>query len=164
MYARRCLCLVFFFKQKTAYEMRISDWSSDVCSSDLGDAFVSEVDESDGSIALYRPQIAVLNNVSLDHKSLDELRALFGDFIGHAGRAVINMDNDEGAALATALPLERRLTVAIDGDADLIAANLDPRPFGIDFDLVERGEPPLRVSLQVPGRQDRKSTRLNSSH
>src|SRR3546814_19495504 len=27
----------FFFKQKTAYEMRISDWSSDVCSSDLGD-------------------------------------------------------------------------------------------------------------------------------
>src|SRR3546814_7920620 len=30
-----CLVVVFFFKQKTAYEMRISDWSSDVCSSDL---------------------------------------------------------------------------------------------------------------------------------
>src|SRR3546814_8471572 len=30
----RC-CLFFFFKQKTAYELRISDWSSDVCSSDL---------------------------------------------------------------------------------------------------------------------------------
>src|SRR3546814_9626704 len=31
-----CLCVVFFFfKHKTAYEMRISDWSSDVCSSDL---------------------------------------------------------------------------------------------------------------------------------
>src|SRR3546814_10561352 len=30
-----CLFCVFFFKQKTAYEMRISDWSSDVCSSDL---------------------------------------------------------------------------------------------------------------------------------
>src|SRR3546814_3755447 len=33
-----CVCrkwLFFFFKQKTAYEMRISDWSSDVCSSDL---------------------------------------------------------------------------------------------------------------------------------
>src|SRR3546814_9438189 len=29
----------FFFKQKTAYEMRISDWSSDVCSSDLGTPF-----------------------------------------------------------------------------------------------------------------------------
>src|SRR3546814_4583769 len=32
-----CMCIiVFFFQQKTAYEMRISDWSSDVCSSDLG--------------------------------------------------------------------------------------------------------------------------------
>src|SRR3546814_9469607 len=32
-----CVCF-FFFKQKTAYEMRISDWSSDVCSSDLQSA------------------------------------------------------------------------------------------------------------------------------
>src|SRR3546814_7436930 len=36
-------CCLFFFKQKTAYEMRISDWSSDVCSSDLMS------DETDGS-------------------------------------------------------------------------------------------------------------------
>src|SRR3546814_5499126 len=33
-----CCLFCFFFKQKTAYEMRISDWSSDVCSSDLVDA------------------------------------------------------------------------------------------------------------------------------
>src|SRR3546814_6312810 len=33
-----CLLVVFFFKQKTAYEMRISDWSSDVCSSDLSES------------------------------------------------------------------------------------------------------------------------------
>src|SRR3546814_1003144 len=33
-----CFINFFFFKQKTAYEMRISDWSSDVCSSDLGNA------------------------------------------------------------------------------------------------------------------------------
>src|SRR3546814_2854226 len=30
-----CVCFLFFFMQKTAYDMRISDWSSDVCSSDL---------------------------------------------------------------------------------------------------------------------------------
>src|SRR3546814_7788117 len=34
--------LIFFFKQKTAYEMRISDWSSDVCSSDLLDAMLAQ--------------------------------------------------------------------------------------------------------------------------
>src|SRR3546814_7780717 len=36
-----CLGFIFFFKQKTAYELRISDWSSDVCSSDLITASVS---------------------------------------------------------------------------------------------------------------------------
>src|SRR3546814_2550353 len=35
---RRFMFCLFFFKQKTAYEMRISDWSSDVCSSDLAKA------------------------------------------------------------------------------------------------------------------------------
>src|SRR3546814_1245528 len=34
-YLYSCIFFFFFFKQKTAYEMRISDWSSDVCSSDL---------------------------------------------------------------------------------------------------------------------------------
>src|SRR3546814_14631855 len=36
------MCGFFFFKQKTAYEMRISDWSSDVCSSDLDGGFAME--------------------------------------------------------------------------------------------------------------------------
>src|SRR3546814_3293274 len=39
--------VVFFFKQKTAYEMRISDWSSDVCSSDLLSGFDGEGDGFD---------------------------------------------------------------------------------------------------------------------
>src|SRR3546814_6809705 len=50
------MCLFFFFKQKTAYEMRISDWSSDVCSSDLSrhhwasaDAFVVTPSRSERS-------------------------------------------------------------------------------------------------------------------
>src|SRR3546814_13058783 len=39
-----CVFFFFFFKQKTAYEMRISDWSSDVCSSDLWLQLVNELD------------------------------------------------------------------------------------------------------------------------
>ena len=35
-----CVFLFFFFKQKTAYEIRNCDWSSDVCSSDLSLAFI----------------------------------------------------------------------------------------------------------------------------
>jgi UDP-N-acetylmuramate--alanine ligase len=64
------------------------------------DLFVSEVDESDGSIALYRPSIGVLLNVSLDHKSIEELRILFGDFLWASGRAVVNTDGEETRALA----------------------------------------------------------------
>src|SRR3546814_9174794 len=44
-----CCVFVFFFKQKTAYEMRISDWSSDVCSSDLDDL---AVDRDEGKILI----------------------------------------------------------------------------------------------------------------
>jgi UDP-N-acetylmuramate--alanine ligase len=65
-----------------------------------GDLFVSEVDESDGSIALYRPRVAVLGNVSLDHKSLEELRDLFGDFLARADICAVNIDDAETAALA----------------------------------------------------------------
>src|SRR3546814_3059235 len=42
------LCIIFFFKQKTAYEMRISDWSSDVCSSDLMRACTSAAFNNSG--------------------------------------------------------------------------------------------------------------------
>src|SRR3546814_2717116 len=38
-------CFFFFFKQKTAYEMRISDWRSDVCSSDLLAALAASIKE-----------------------------------------------------------------------------------------------------------------------
>ena len=48
--------------------------------------FVSEVDESDGSIALYRPEVAVLTNISLDHKEMDELRSLFAGFLARVAQ------------------------------------------------------------------------------
>jgi len=63
------------------------------------DLFVSEVDESDGSIALYRPTVGVLLNVSLDHKSIEELRVLFGNFVASAGTAAINLDSPEASYL-----------------------------------------------------------------
>ncbi len=78
-----------------------------------GDIFVSEVDESDGSIALYNPTIAVLNNIALDHKSMDELRRLFTDFVTKAQVAVLNLDNDETRRLAEQLKLPDALTYSL---------------------------------------------------
>ena len=118
-----------------------------------GDAFVSEVDESDGSIANYWPRIAVLNNISLDHKSMDELRVLFSAFVAKAATAVINTGDVEGAALAMQLPKDRRVTFAVDADADLSARNLAEKPAGVTFALHAAAET-HPVTLAVPGRHN----------
>lgn len=120
-----------------------------------GDLFVAEVDESDGSIAQYTPQVAVLNNVALDHKSLDELRRLFRDFTAKSQVAVLNLDNDETALLAAEMSADRRLTYSLlDPAADLLAADIQPAPDGIAFSVRERSGPPIPVHLHVPGRHN----------
>jgi UDP-N-acetylmuramate--alanine ligase len=118
-----------------------------------GPAFVSEVDESDGSIALFRPTIAVVNNVSLDHKSMDELRALFGDFTAKAETAVLNLDNAETRALATAAAPGRAITYSLsDAAADLLAGAPVLRPDGVRFDVAARATAEtVSVNLQAPG-------------
>jgi len=138
-----------------------------------GDVFVSEVDESDGSIALYRPSVAVLNNIAVDHKSMEELRALFGGFLAAAGKAVVNADNAEAAALvrSSALPelvegavlsspakqeggvdklsQGALVTFGVASLADLRATDLVERPDGVDFMLSD-----MPVTLAVPGRHN----------
>ena len=119
-----------------------------------GEIFVSEVDESDGSIARYRPKVAVVNNISLDHKSMDELRQLFGGFVAKAETAVLNLDNDETRLLADSLPAGRAITFSLsDIRADLIARDVAPAPDGVAF-TVARGAETARVRLGVPGRHN----------
>jgi UDP-N-acetylmuramate--alanine ligase len=117
-----------------------------------GDIFLSEVDESDGSIADFAPRVAVVNNVSLDHKSLDELRALFREFAARAQTAVLNLDNAETAALAADLQPDRRVTYSLrNARADLLASALAPSPTGIAFHVNARSGDAATVTLQVPG-------------
>ena len=104
-----------------------------------GDVFVSEVDESDGSIALYEPTVAVLNNVSLDHKSLEELRILFHDFALKAEKVVVNLDDEETRALADALPRERLVSFSFAGaDARLTSPGIDEQAGATSFDVTDR--------------------------
>ena len=118
-----------------------------------GDVFVSEVDESDGSIAFFKPRVAVLNNISLDHKSLDELRTLFRAFITKAQTVVLNLDNAETAALSVDLKSDQAVTYSLHAEqAHLLASSPVPSPTGITFQVKARdiGEA-IEVPLKVPG-------------
>lgn len=116
-----------------------------------GDAlYVSEVDESDGSIALYRPGVAVVTNISLDHKSLAELHALFGDFVAKARIAVVNADDPESSALFNG---DNNLRFGFGDGAAMRGSDFVAEPdgcrFTVDF-MATRHD----VRLKMPGRHN----------
>jgi UDP-N-acetylmuramate--alanine ligase len=116
--------------------------------------FVSEVDESDGSIALYRPEIAVLTNISLDHKEMDELRQLFAHFLNASRKAVLNLDDPETRALAETIPADKAIGYGFDAPgADFQGKDLQHQPNGVTFALQAEGER-HDVRLAVPGRHN----------
>lgn len=121
-----------------------------------GGVFVSEVDESDGSIALYRPSVAVLLNVTLDHKSMDELRALFGDFLAASEAAAINADDPEALAL---LPRAKRaLTFGIDepkAQIGIVPGSIADGPTRQAATVIDRHDgKEYPLVLNVPGRHN----------
>ncbi len=121
-----------------------------------GGVFVSEVDESDGSIALYRPKVAALLNVSLDHKSMEELRGLFGDFLGAAEVAAVNFDDVEARALAARA--RQVVSFGIDSaEADIAveAGSLVEGPVSLAATIADRRDDSHHaLTLQVPGRHN----------
>src|SRR3546814_6910378 len=121
--------LFFFFKQKTAYVLRISDWSSDVCASDLG----IELAVSHHALSLAE-QVGQQASIAHMHGVLEVGDVEFGDqpVLLHAARL------DQAA------------------DAEALAGR------DMLFDHVARAVEEDEVVAE--GIQDRKSTRLNSSH
>jgi len=117
-----------------------------------GDAFVSEVDESDGSIARYRPSIAVVNNIALDHKSMNELRELFAAFVAKAEVAVLNLDNEETAALVVTAKVRTRTFSVKSPLGDLYASAIAQAPQGVSFKVFERESGAhATLRLEAPG-------------
>jgi len=121
-----------------------------------GGIFVSEVDESDGSIALYNPTVAALLNVSLDHKSMEELRELFGQFLARADVAAVNFDDAEAAALAP--HAQCLVSFGIDSSEAMIgiqAGSIAAGPTSLSATIEDRRDGSLvPLNLQVPGRHN----------
>ncbi len=118
-----------------------------------GGVFVSEVDESDGSIALYRPAVSALLNVSLDHKSMEELRVLFRDFLRAGRTAVVNFDDVEARSLAEGL--KDTISFGIDSTDAVIGiepGTISETATGISALVVDRrADAGFGLVLKVPG-------------
>lgn len=121
-----------------------------------GAVFVSEVDESDGSIALYRPAVSVLLNVSLDHKSMEELRVLFGDFLAAAEVAAINADDPECLALAPHARQVIRFGIeSAEAEIGTAPGSLVEGPTTVTATVEDRRDGTSHpLTLQVPGRHN----------
>src|SRR3546814_2501270 len=125
--------LCFFFKQKTAYDMRISDWSSDVCSSDLILTGLLEVGR------MTRTAVGM---------GYDVHRLVAGKPLWIGGIEIAHSHGLEGHSDAD---------VALHAITDAILGALADGDIGDHF-------PPSDPQWRGAASQDRKSTRLNSSH
>lgn len=125
-----------------------------------GGIFVSEVDESDGSIARYNPTVALINNIALDHKTMDELRELFEGFARRSDVAILNDENEETRLLnekllghgeemghpCVSFSLE-------DPMSEFTASDIEPGPTSISFraQMSDESQKMAFVTLQMPG-------------
>ncbi len=114
------------------------------------DLFVAEMDESDGSIAHYMPSIAVLNNIALDHMSMEELEQYFGDYLSKAeDTVVINFDQPRVKALCESRASVKVISYSlVEPQANLYAHDLNPSVDGILFVVTYQGKDyPARLNV-----------------
>src|SRR3546814_3835013 len=139
----------FVFKQKTAYEMRISDWSSDVCSSDLPAATEST--------PVQRP---CSRTAPTAQPNTGRIRlSLFKRELDRTGAEAGHRHAEDPFALGGHITGADRLIEFLGRDIDAQPFAVGARAFKLPAEIRHH-----RVTATVVARGDRKSTRLNSSH
>lgn len=116
---------------------------------------VVEADESDGTLALYAPDIAVVTNVELDHvdhfRTRDELDACFRRLGAQSGHVIYGADDPGARALFDTWPGAEGFGLSA---GRWRATGLVEEPFAISFDVSCDGQPLGRVELAAPGRHN----------
>jgi UDP-N-acetylmuramate--alanine ligase len=153
--------LISFLLAKTGYRptclvgSRMIDFDSNVLLGDLN-FFVSEVDESDRTHLLFRPDIAVLTNLEADHLDVygdfQQLKAAFRDFVApiKTSAAVVFSGHDQHLSAVTR-EAERRIDFGLAKTFRFGAEDLVFKGLTSSFNLFEAGKSVARVSLSVPG-------------
>jgi len=124
----------------------------------LGDAFVAEADESDGSFLNLMPMLAVITNIDADHMDtydhdMAKLKQAFVQFVQRLpfyGTAVVCLDDPHVREI---IPFLSRpvLTYGLSPETDLQAIDLQPDGLGMRFRLRRAGQPDWPLRLNLPG-------------
>lgn len=122
-----------------------------------GDYFVAELDESDGTIVKYQPEISVINNLEVDHMDfykdgLQEILNIFNVYLDNLpanAKVLINNDNEGNLKLIEQNPDIRFITFGLN-DADYTAKNIQ-FGLGTTFDIYYKGEFLTKITTQMLG-------------
>jgi len=115
-----------------------------------GKYFVAELDESDGTIVKYNPDILVINNIEEDHldfykNGMKDIIKTFNNAVSHSKKVLINNDN-EGTKL-----LDGNFITYGLNDADYVAKNIEYTSDATTFDIYKRNELLVSVKIRLSG-------------
>lgn len=113
-----------------------------------GTLCVIEADESDGTLTKYRPKISILSNISLDHKTPEELKKLFCQFAEQTRETFI-YNRDCPTASEISWPNQKQITYGIQNRADIQAREIKLESECSQFVVDE-----VRFRLRLPGLQN----------
>ena len=115
-----------------------------------GKYFIAELDESDGTIVKYNPDILVINNLEEDHldfykNGLSDLVKTFNTAISHSKKVIVNNDNNGVKLLSGDF-----ITFGLN-DADYVAKNIEYSKEGTKFDIIKNGKQLVSIKIQLSG-------------
>ena len=115
-----------------------------------GKYFVAELDESDGTIVKYNPDILVINNLEEDHldfykNGISDLVKTFNTAISHSKKVIVNNDNNGVKLLSGDF-----VTYGLN-DADYVAKNIEYSKEGTKFDIFKNGKQFVSIKIQLSG-------------
>lgn len=114
--------------------------------------FVAELDESDGTIVKYNPDILLINNLEADHldhykNGLSDIIKTFKKVVDNSKTIIINKDDDG----IKELNLNQAITYSIKSEADYEARNIEFKELESSFDVYKKGNLLGKINLIIPG-------------
>lgn len=121
--------------------------------------FVAELDESDGTILKYQPDVSIINNLELDHidfytNGFEDLLKTFDIYLknlNEGSKVLINTDCEGNRQLIKRNPQVDFITFGINKNADYVAKNISFENFGSSFEIHFKGIKIAELKLTVPG-------------